>query len=156
MTSMPASHPVASTALLVDDEEGVRSYCRRVLEAEGVRVVEAADGEVALRLVQQAEHAFDIVITDLLMPAITGREVAEVLAIFRPELPVLCISADAGGGEERRLRVLRKPFTPDELIAAVGQARQRSRETRGQAQERRERARLLQEAAMAAQLEARR
>ncbi|HEU4524043.1 MAG TPA: hypothetical protein VFR62_03425, partial [Gemmatimonadales bacterium] len=46
-----------STVLLVDDEEGVRSYCRRVLEAEGARVVEAADGAAALRLIQEAATA---------------------------------------------------------------------------------------------------
>ena len=155
MTHGPAGHPAGSTVLLVDDEEGVRSYCRRVLEAEGTRVVEAADGAAALRLVQEGASPFDIVVTDLLMPAFTGREVAEVLSIFRPDLPVLGISADAGGMADRRLPVLRKPFTPDELIDAIARARQRWQETRLRAEEKRERARLLHEAAVTAQLEAR-
>ena len=125
----------------------------------GTRIIrgtkEAADGAAALRLVQEDASPFDIVVTDLLMPAFTGREVAEVLSIFRPDLPVLGISADAGGVADRRLPVLRKPFTPEELIEAVGRARQRSREIWLQAEEKRERARLLQETAVAAHLKAR-
>ena len=140
----------------MDDEEGVRSYCRRVLEAEGTRVVEAADGKAALQLVQLGEPPFDLVITDILMPVLGGREVAEVLAIFRPALPVLGISADGGSTLDRRLRILRKPFTPEQLLEAVGRERDRLRQIRVLAEEKRARARLMQEAAMAAQQQSRR
>jgi CheY-like chemotaxis protein len=154
MTDGAVGNLAGPKVLLVDDEEGVRSYCRRVLETEGAHVVEAADGATALRLVQLGELAFDIVVTDLLMPGVTGREVNEVLSVFRPDLPVLGISADAGATADRRLPVLRKPFTPEELLEAVGRARQRSREIRSTAQEKRRRSSLLRAAAAAAQLEA--
>jgi CheY-like chemotaxis protein len=77
MTQGPPEYPAGLTVLLADDEEGVRSYCRLVLEGDGAHVVEAVEGAAALRLVQQAEVGVDevgvdIVITDLLMPAFTG------------------------------------------------------------------------------------
>ena len=72
MTDSPMGHPAGSTILVVDDEEGVRRFCRRVLESEGAQVVEAPDGAAALRLVQLGEPLLDMVITDLLMPAVTG------------------------------------------------------------------------------------
>jgi len=154
MSSGPAGHSASATVLLVDDEEGVRSYCRRVLEETGARVVEAVDGKAALRLVQSGEPPFDLVLTDLLMPLISGREVAEVLSVFRPDLPVLGISADPGAEHDRRLPVLQKPFTPEQLIEAMAGARLRSREIQSLAQEKRARARLLQATAKAAQLQA--
>jgi CheY-like chemotaxis protein len=155
MLSKPVDRATAGTVLLVDDEEGVRSYCRRVLEGDGARVMEAANGKVALQLLQSGESPLDLVITDLLMPVINGRELAEVLSVFRPGLPVIGISADPGAAADRRLHVLRKPFTSDELLEAVGRARLRSQEIRSQAQEKRARACLLQNAATAAQLQAR-
>jgi CheY-like chemotaxis protein len=154
MSSCHAGHSAGATVLLVDDEEGVRDYCRRVLEETGARVVEAADGQAALRLVQSGESPFDLVLTDLLMPVISGREVAEVLSVFRPDLPVLGISADPGATQDRRLPVLQKPFTREQLIEAVARTRLRSREIRSVAEEKRARARLLQAAATAAQLQA--
>jgi len=113
MSSGPAGHSASATVLLVDDEEGVRSYCRRVLEETGARVVEAVDGKAALRLVQSGEPPFDLVLTDLLMPLIGGREVAEVLSVFRPDLPVLGITADPGADHDRRLPVLQNPSPPN-------------------------------------------
>ena len=151
MTASSAFAADGGTVLLVDDEEGVRSYCRRVLEAEGARVVEAPDGTAALRLVQLDEPPLDLVVTDILMPGLGGREVAEVLSIFRPNLPVLGISADGGATTDRRLRILQKPFTPEQLLEAIGRERRRSRQVLALAEEKRARARLIQEAAMVAQ-----
>ena len=121
MTDGATGYPAGSTILLVDDEEGVRRFCRRVLESEGAQVVEAHDGAAAL------------------------------LSLFRPDLPVLGISADPGAEEGPALRILRKPFTSDELVQAVAQTRQHSREIRTRAEEKRKRAHLLQEASIAAQ-----
>jgi FixJ family two-component response regulator len=89
------------------------------------------------------------------MPDINGRELAEVLSVFLPELPVIGISADPGAVPDRRLPILRKPFTPEELLEVVGRARLRSREVRSRVREKRTRAHLLLEAAKAAHLQAR-
>jgi CheY-like chemotaxis protein len=94
--------------LLVDDDDTVRELCRRGLEAEGAKVIEASDGERALSLVQTWPDPIDLVITDIRMPRIDGRELAEVLSIFRPELPALAMSGHPVYAD-RRLTTLAKP-----------------------------------------------
>jgi CheY-like chemotaxis protein len=106
--------------LVVDDEAIVRRLVRRVLEREGVSVLEAEDGEKGLRLVQEHARELALVITDLVMPVIDGFEVAEVLSIFQPDLPVLAMSGHATvPASERRLAVIKKPFSVASLIDAV-------------------------------------
>lgn len=140
---------VGATILLVDDEEIVRHYCRRALESDGARVVEAGDGATALRLVEEGPADFDLVITDVRMPVIGGLEVAEVLSVFRPGLPVLAISADVRGTTDRRLELLPKPFTADQLLAAARRARAHIGKARALTEENRVRARRLRERAAA-------
>jgi CheY-like chemotaxis protein len=151
----PAWHPAeqnrpdslrGGTVLVVDDEASVRRIVRRVLEADGCVVLEAADGESALHTVEQHTGTLDLVITDLVMPGISGREVAEVLSIFRPELAVLGISGYAQSTiSDRRLPVLSKPFTVEELLAWARWAWARARPIQHQAAEQRFRARRLRE-----------
>jgi CheY-like chemotaxis protein len=114
--------------LVIDDEAIVRRLVRRVLEREGASVLEAEDGEQGLRLVQ--EHAKDLalVITDLVMPVIDGFEVAEVLSIFQPDIPVLAMSGHASvPGADRRLAIIKKPFPVSSLVDAVSAVKGRSR-----------------------------
>jgi CheY-like chemotaxis protein len=121
----------ASRALIVvvDDEEPLRRVVRRALEADGCTVLEAADGESALRLIQRLAPAPDLVLTDLRMPKVGGRELAEVLSVFRPGLPVIAMTGFAGSAHpDRRLPLLVKPFTLPVLLDAVREARKR-RET---------------------------
>jgi CheY-like chemotaxis protein len=104
--------------LVVEDEEGVRGLVRRVLEAAGYAVVAAAGPEEALAL---AGEPYDLLITDLLMPAMTGRDLADRLRTSFPDLRVLYISGFGGDTMiDRGLlapgqRFLSKPFSPQAL-----------------------------------------
>ena len=104
----------------MDDEDAVRWIGRRFLEADGWSVLEAADGFEALQIIERLTGRLDLVITDLNMPRVTGRELAEVLSVFRPGLPVLGITGFLSAvNHDRRLPVLPKPFTPGSLLQAV-------------------------------------
>ena len=116
-----------ASVLVVDDEPPLRQLLRRVLEAEGFHVEEAPDGESALRLVQARAEPFDLVLTDLSMPQIDGRQVSETLRRYRPSVAVLCMSADPDAvpyieALDIPVRVLLKPFTADDLYHAVRDA----------------------------------
>ncbi len=113
--------------LVVDDELPMRELLRRMLVAEGFHVEEAPDGESALRLVQARAEPFDLVLTDLSMPHVDGRQVSEILRRYRPSVAVLCMSADPDAvphieSSDTPVRVILKPFTPDDLYHAVRDA----------------------------------
>src|SRR5690349_436534 len=84
----PAVQKPRPTVLIIDDEPLVRRVTRRALEAE-VSVLEAADGEEGLALLDRPETTIDLVVTDFMMPKINGLGVIAVLARYRPELPVI-------------------------------------------------------------------
>jgi two-component system response regulator ResD len=113
--------------LVVDDEESIRQLLRRTLEAEGFHVEEAADGESALKLIQARAEPFDLVLTDLSMPRIDGRQVSETVRRYRPSVAVLCMSANPDAvpyveSSDTPVRVLLKPFTAEDLYHAVRDA----------------------------------
>ena len=128
--ALPPPHgPIwhGATVLVVDDQQQVRGLLRRMLEAEGFHVEEAPDGASALTLVQARAEPFDLVLTDLSMPHIDGRQVSETLARYRPGVALLCMSADPDAvpyieSSDTPVRVLLKPFTPDDLYHAVRDA----------------------------------
>jgi CheY-like chemotaxis protein len=136
----------SAAILLVDDDKAVREFCRRGLEADGARVVEATNGEAALSLIQEWPGPIDLVITDIRMPRINGRELAEVLSIFRPGLPVLAMSGDPGHAD-RRLPTLIKPVPIKDLLEAARLMRSEARQMRAWAEERRARARQARQVA---------
>ena len=137
--------------VVADDDPVVRRLCCRVLQEEGGTVLEAENGEAALKLIEDHDH-IELVITDLTMPRLGGQEVAEVLSVFRPGLPVLAMSGAACKMEpDRRLPVLAKPFSPSELIAAAREMRLRARQMRIWAEEKRAQARELYQIAAAMQ-----
>jgi CheY-like chemotaxis protein len=113
--------PSGLVALVVDDEPVVRHFIRRILESDACGIVEAADGEAALRLIEQNRPAVDFVLTDLRMPGIDGFDLLQVLAAHRPDLPVLCMSGfpTFAAGSLPRVPFLAKPFTPDALRQAI-------------------------------------
>jgi DNA-binding response OmpR family regulator len=116
-----------ATVLVVEDEPSLRGILRRTLEAEGFHVEEVPDGESALRLVQARAEPFDLVLTDLAMPGIDGRQVSETVRRYRPSVAVLCMSADPDAvpyieSSDTPVRVLLKPFTADDLYHAVRDA----------------------------------
>lgn len=116
------------TIVIMEDEEALRRLMRRMLVAEGYIVLEAADGERGLRLIEQHPVGLDLVLTDIQMPEIDGIQVAEVLAACRPLLPVICMSGEVDQAvvEKRLDRARRpflvKPFTRDELQQTVVEA----------------------------------
>lgn len=124
----------AATALVVDDEGMVRQLVRRMLEPELCRVMEAEDGETALRLIERNPGAIDVVLTDLLMPGIDGFDVVQVLTSHHPDLPVVCMSGFANQAlAGRRLEVpfVAKPFTVEVLRTTLEPLIERSRKARG-------------------------
>ena len=120
-----------ATVLVVDNESVMRSLVRRTLEAEDFQVEEAKDGESALALIQARKDPFDLVLTDLSMPGIDGRQLSETLARYRPSVAVLCMSANPDavpriGSSDTPVRVMLKPFSAEDLYHAVRDAMTRS------------------------------
>jgi CheY-like chemotaxis protein len=117
------SLPVGTeTILLVEDEASVRTSARRLLERQGYTVVEARHGVEALQIAEEPGRSFDLVVTDVVMPEMGGRELVERLRARQPSLKVLFMS----GYTERAITVdgtmppgtgfVEKPFTVDQLI----------------------------------------
>jgi PAS domain S-box-containing protein len=115
----------AGRILLVEDEAAVRRMAARALQSRGYTVLEAANGADALELVRQDPDGIDLVITDVVMPAVGGRELGERLAELRPELRLLFISGYTDDDVIRRGLLspgspfLQKPFEPDALARKV-------------------------------------
>ncbi len=105
------------TVLIVDDEMPLRHYMARVMADEGYRVLMAADGIEALALMESGP-GIDLVITDVLMPVMTGPELAARLAMRNLPPPVLFVSGGHGLGHVPG-PTLQKPFLPAELSAFV-------------------------------------
>ncbi len=116
----------SETVLVVEDEEAVRLIVRRVLESQGYVIVEARDGNDALRICSQRGGQIDLVLSDVIMPGMGGRELARSLAVTHPMVPILFMSGynDDGelatDGEDRG--VLTKPFTSETLARQVREA----------------------------------
>jgi PAS domain S-box-containing protein len=121
----PAPGAPAATVLLVEDEETVRGCARLVLERNGYTVLEAADGPAALLVAQRHPGPVHLLVADVVMPGMSGRQLAECLAGARPGLKVLYLSGytdDAvvrHGVPEAGAAFLPKPFTPDALAHKV-------------------------------------
>jgi two-component system, cell cycle sensor histidine kinase and response regulator CckA len=117
------SRPVI--VLLAEDEEPLRTMVARVLWAEGYRTLEARDGAEALHLARLSLPHLDLVITDVVMPTMDGRELGRELAKHSPDLPVLYISGYVRGdvfhrdGPGAPSHFLQKPFSNDDLLEAV-------------------------------------
>jgi DNA-binding NtrC family response regulator len=113
--------PDRATLLIVDDDPSLRRSLRRMLGSERTSVVEAADGEQALRVVERDEaQLLDVVLTDLKMPVVSGSELIAVLLECRPALAVVAMSAAIDLPPDLiAMPFLRKPFEPEELVRTV-------------------------------------
>jgi CheY-like chemotaxis protein len=113
------------TILLVEDEEAVRRLARRVLAGAGYRVLEAANGKEALQLISRWQGGLDLVITDVIMPGMSGQELSAKLRRERPWLKILYVSGytdDAilqHGTLLPNTAFLQKPFSPASLAQGV-------------------------------------
>jgi len=111
--------------LYVDDEPGLRALGKRRLEQLGYDPVVAADGVEALQIFRDAPEAFDAVISDYLMPRMTGLEFASALSRTRPGIPIILLTGFADDLPEVEIRaggvtrILRKPITGVELATAL-------------------------------------
>jgi CheY-like chemotaxis protein len=124
-TPPPAALGGRETVLLVEDEESVRALTRRVLQAKGYEVLEASNGAEALALVARHAGPLHLLVTDVVMPRMSGRELATRLGDVRPGVKVLYVSGytdDAvvrHGVLEAGAMFLQKPFSPDALARKV-------------------------------------
>ena len=111
------------TILVVEDDQQVRGVAGRILAAHGYAVIEAEGGEDALAVVAAGEHV-DLLLADVVMPGMSGVELAERLRRTQPELPVLHMSGYANGNSGRDLslelpELLEKPFSATDLLVRV-------------------------------------
>jgi signal transduction histidine kinase/ligand-binding sensor domain-containing protein/CheY-like chemotaxis protein len=117
-----------ATILLVEDEPIVRDVATTALRREGHEVLEAEDGRTALELFDGHEGSIDLLLTDVIMPGMSGRELAERLLLLRPELAVLFTSGYTAqelpdlDGRPGEGALLSKPYRLEELQAAVADA----------------------------------
>jgi two-component system, cell cycle sensor histidine kinase and response regulator CckA len=113
------------TVLVVEDEDALRANIRRLLEQEGYEVIEAPNGASALQLLEdRSGPAIGLVLTDLRMPVMDGRQLAAALARRRPSLPIVFMSGFTAQLMDLRLvspnlAFLAKPFRDHDLLAAV-------------------------------------
>jgi len=111
----------SETLLVVEDEEGVRVLVRDYLQMSGYTVLEAGRGEEALRIACEHAGQISLMITDVIMPGMNGRELAERMVLLRPEMKVLYMSGYAETAVYRKgilepgAPFLRKPFGPPDL-----------------------------------------
>jgi CheY-like chemotaxis protein len=113
--------PTRETVLVVDDEEMVRRLAARMLLQLGYRVLEARDGQDAVRVLQRSASRVDGVLTDLAMPGIGGRGLGETIARCWPQVRVLYMSGFPGqrmvdeGALDPSHPFIQKPFTSEQL-----------------------------------------
>jgi signal transduction histidine kinase len=115
----------AETILLVEDEAAIRSLAREILEVNGYVVLEAGDGVTALERCARHEGPIHLVLTDVIMPGISGPDVARRVKAARPDVKILYISGytaeklDHHGVLGGEVALLEKPFTPTTLMAKI-------------------------------------
>jgi PAS domain S-box-containing protein len=122
-TQMPGG---SETILLVEDEDVVRGLARKILEHAGYNVIEAKQGDEAIRLCTEGVRSIDLLLTDVVMPGISGKEVADRLSALLPGLKVLFMSGYTDeaivhhGVLDSNIEFIEKPFT---LIALAKRVR---------------------------------
>jgi CheY-like chemotaxis protein len=113
------------TVLLVEDQDGIRDLVREFLQRKGYTVLQATDGDHALRIADQHKDPIHLLVTDIVMPNVGGRELARRLSPARPNMKVLfmsgypdhaSVSGEVGG---EHAAVLQKPFMLDTLARKV-------------------------------------
>jgi PAS domain S-box-containing protein len=120
--------PKGETVLVVEDEDALREVTRRIFTRNGYQVITAADGPQALRVAAGHPGEIHLLVIDVVMPHMLGKEVAERMRLIRPEIEVVFMSGYARGvlTSEGRLdpgvALVEKPFSEADLLAVAGQA----------------------------------
>jgi CheY-like chemotaxis protein len=117
--------PPCESVLVVEDNEALRQMLCRVLRTSGYRVMDAANANAALRVCEQQETIIDILISDVVMPEMSGIELASELKTSHPTMRVLLMSGYSGSAMTRHgelrsdIPFLEKPFNPDTIARKV-------------------------------------
>jgi two-component system cell cycle sensor histidine kinase/response regulator CckA len=115
----------SETILLVEDEDMVRGLTRQILESAGYKVVEASRGEEAIKRFAAKNGSIDLLLTDVVMPEMSGKEVADRVCELRPSTKVLFMSGYTDeaivhhGVLDSNVEFIQKPFTPAALAKKV-------------------------------------
>ncbi len=131
-----AAEPMVTTSvrgageqiLVVEDDPQVRAVARRALQGAGYAVYEAITGLAAIHFMASRPGEIDLIVSDVVMPGVNGREMADQLRISHPDVPILFVSGYPGAEIERRgldlgsATLIQKPFTPDVLVTAAHDA----------------------------------
>jgi two-component system cell cycle sensor histidine kinase/response regulator CckA len=123
----------SETVLVVEDDEDVRTLASRILEALGYDVVQAASGEDALAIAQARRDPIDLLLTDVVMPGLNGRQVADLIAPIHPRCRVLYTSGYTDeaivrhGVLDEGIAFVAKPYTPLDLGLKVREVLDRER-----------------------------
>ena len=134
-TTASSGVPGDKTILVTEDDESIRRLVAHVLDSQGYTVLTADRPDEAVRLTEQHAGPIDLLVTDVLMPGMTGVDLARRLTADGAVLAVLYISGHAGQdllskiGEPEQVNLLAKPFSPDDLRARVGEALGEARAT---------------------------
>lgn len=113
------------TVLLVEDHDVIRELLATGLRSRGFRVLAAANADEALDLAEHEPGVIDLLLTDIVMPGMNGRELAEKLSVTRPEMRILLTSAYAGeakvprGSTNAREAFIAKPYLADDLALKI-------------------------------------
>ena len=113
------------TILVVEDEATVRGFTRTVLERQGYRVLDAEEGMEALRIASEFPDSIELMITDVVMPRMSGRELAERITALIPDLKVIFLSGYAEdavahhGVLDDNINFLAKPYNRDDLLTLI-------------------------------------
>jgi two-component system cell cycle sensor histidine kinase/response regulator CckA len=123
--SRAEDHTGRGTVLLVEDEDAVRAFASRALASRGYTVLEAASGETALKILEAQKDEIDLVISDVIMPAMDGPTLVREVRAINPVLKIILISGYAEDafrnelGRDQTLAFLPKPFSLKQLISKV-------------------------------------
>jgi PAS domain S-box-containing protein len=124
----------SETVLLVEDEEAVRALTASILQAQGYKVLESTSPEDALQIGEQQQEPIHLILTDVVLPRMSGRKIAEHLVLLRPTMKVLYMSGYTDDGVVRNgvleadTAFLQKPFTPAGLARKVREVLDADRE----------------------------
>jgi hypothetical protein len=126
--SVPTPEPAPPTILIVEDEPGIRALVRKILRREHYEVLEAGSGEEAVKIAAAHSGQIDVLLTDVMLPGMNGRELAGALLKTRPAIKVIYVSGYTGDESVEAVefpqgsKFLQKPFTLGALTSTVREA----------------------------------